>query len=71
MAKAALMPPDVKERILVSYSFVQVCSQAVVAPHCDECIHDVLKAAADSLFRLYEELDNLDSQQPPAEKLIC
>lgn len=61
MAKAALMPPDVKERLLEAYSFVQVCSQAVVAPHCDECIHDVLKATADSLFRLYGELDDLDS----------
>lgn len=61
MAKAALMPQDVKERILMAYSFVQVCSQAVVAPHCDECLHDVLKAAADSLFRLYGELDDLDS----------
>lgn len=60
MAKT-LMPPDVKVRLLEAYSFVQVCSQAVVAPHCDECIHDVLKAAADSLFRLYGELDDLDS----------
>ena len=60
MAKA-LMTPDVKERLLEAYSFVQVCSQAVVSPHCDECIHDVLKAAADSLFRLYGELDELDS----------
>lgn len=51
----------IKGRLLEAYSFVQVCSQAVAAPHCDECIHDVLKAAADSLFRLYEELDNLDS----------
>lgn len=61
MAKAALMPQDVKQRLLEAYSFVQVCSQAVVAPHCDECLHDVLKAAADSLFRLYGELDDLDS----------
>lgn len=61
MAKAALMPQDVKERILMAYSFVQVCSQAVVAPHCDECLHDVLKAAADSLFRLHGELDDLGS----------
>lgn len=50
-----------KGRLLEAYSFVQVCSQAVVAPHCDECIHDVLKAAADSLFRLYGELDDLNS----------
>lgn len=68
MAAYLNIDDTIKERLLEAYSFVQVCSQAVVAPHCDECIHDVLKATADRLFRLYEELDNLDSQQPPAEK---
>jgi hypothetical protein len=61
MAQALTLPNDFKGRLLEAYSFVQVCSQAVVSPHCDECIHDVLKAAADSLFRLYEELDDLNS----------
>lgn len=61
MAQALTLPNDFKGRLLEAYSFVQVCSQAVVSPHCDACIHDVLKAAADSLFRLYGELDDLDS----------